>query len=357
MNNFSKKIGLETMIPLILIILLFSYFISYNQLRKKILIVHSYYKDYSWVIDLNDGLSSVLNNQDSLKIEYYYMDTKRDTDERHKEREGIEVRRLIDSLQPDVVIAFDDDAQNYVTQYYLNNPSISFVFSGVNGEPNDYNFHKASNVTGILERLPMQATHDAIIEIAKRKNLPFPVRAQHISSSNLVTVKLNDESLRNYKNWEEVKIVPSRLVSTFSEWKKAILDAQQNADFILISNCREITHSEINNTLVPSTEIMKWTLANTQIPVIGLNNFIVDEGAPLAISPSGYEQGAVAARMALKIIYDNIPANKIPVYVPKQFIVSMNPKLMEKFSMKLPEIYHAFARVAQKHLSEMEETP
>ncbi len=348
MNTFLKKIGLETFIPFFLILLLFSYFVSYNQIRRKILVIHSYYTDYSWVVDLNKGLSSVLSDYDSLKVEYYYMDTKRHTEDQYKEKVGFEARRLIDMLQPDVVITFDDDAQTHVTSYYRNHPSISFVFAGVNADIEDYDFDKANNITGIMERLPLEGVHDTLVEMAKRNNIKNPLRVQHISSSAR-TVKLDDDYLHAYQGWGEVVIKPSRLVNTFLEWKKAILDATNESDFILISNYRKIAFSETNHALVPPEEIMKWTVENTRVPILGLNTFVVEDGGPLAIATSGYEQGEIAGKMALKILYEKIPASQISIEKPKQFVVSMRPKLMEKFSIKLPEIYYAFARIAHKY--------
>ena len=348
MENFFKKLGLDVVIPFLLILLLFIFFVSYNQVFKRILVIHSYNTDYSWVKDVNKGLESVLKNADSIKIDYFYMDAKRHYQEHVKEQSGIEARRMIDRLKPDVVITCDDDAQSYVTTYYKNNPNLSFVFLGINAEPEDYGFDKANNITGIVERLPLAGLNSTILEMAKSLNIQKPIRIGHICGYSL-TSKLDDDHIRQYKDWNQIILKPSQLPKTFSEWKRAILDANNDLDFIIISNYRKIHRSRNDQTLVSASEIMKWTVENAKIPIIGLNSFVVEDGAPFAVSTSGVEQGRVAAIMALKIIQDNIPPVQLPVQKPEQFIVSMRPKIMEKFSMNLPDIYAASARVSNTY--------
>ncbi len=348
MENFFKKLGLDVIVPFILILLLFMFFVIYNQAYKKILVVHSYYVDYTWVNEINAGLEKVFKNSSSVKVAYFYMDTKRRYKEHLKEQAGLAARQTINQLQPDVVIICDDDAQSYVTTYYKNHPTISFVFAGVNANIEEYDFDKMNNVTGILERLPMDGIKDAILGMAEHSKIQSPIRIGHVGTTAL-TIKLDDAYLHQYKNWDRIVMKPSRLVDTFPEWKKAILDANNDWDFIMISNYRNVIYSQDNQTLVPPKEIMKWTVENAKIPIIGLNNFVVEDGAPFAVSTSAVEQGEEAAKMALRIIQEKIPANQIPIQSPKYFIVSMRPKLMEKFSMVLPEIYTAFARVSQMY--------
>ena len=70
---------------------------------------------------------------------------------------------MIDETQPDIILAVDDDAQNYVARYYINHPHIRVVFAGVNNDPAEYGFDRASNVSGILERLPIDALKETLL--------------------------------------------------------------------------------------------------------------------------------------------------------------------------------------------------
>jgi len=57
-------------------------------------------------------------------------------------------------MEPDVLIAVDDNAQKYAAKYFVNHPRIKIVFSGINGSVQPYGYDTANNVTGILERNP-----------------------------------------------------------------------------------------------------------------------------------------------------------------------------------------------------------
>lgn len=345
MENFLKKIGIEIIIPLILILLLFTYFIAFSHNKKKILIIHSYSLNYSWVKSLNKGLNSVFRNKNNIRVDYHYMNTKLLNSDHDKQEAGAHARQLIEVLKPDVVITCDDNAQNHVASYYVNHPRYVFVFTGVNGSLENYGFDKANNITGIVERLPIKGLKDLLITLGKDHHSQGNIQVKHISSSSL-TVKLDDEDLHSYKDWSPITIVDSRIVNTFYDWKKAILDANKQSNVILISNYQKLTYSSDDTRIVPPKEIMGWTINNSIIPIIGLNTFVVEDGGPLALSVSAFEQGETAAILALKIIQDKVSPAQIPIQKPQHFVVSMRPKLLEKFSIELPEIYYAFARMA-----------
>ncbi|RZI47093.1 ABC transporter substrate-binding protein [Candidatus Finniella inopinata] len=349
MENFFRKLGLEIIIPLILMLSLFVFFISYNQARKKILIIHSYSTDYSWVKEINTGIERVFKYSSLTKLEYFYMDTKRFYQEHFKEKAGLAARQSINQFEPDAVIVCDDDAQSRVTTYYKDNSNIPFVFAAVNANIKEYGFDKMNNVTGILDRLPLEAIRNAILIMADSLKIHNSIRIGHIASDSSAN-KLDDDDLHQYKDWGQIVVKPSQLVDTFSEWKRAILDADGELDFIILSNYRKILHSKEDPTLVPPKEVMKWTIENAKVPILGINSFVVEDGGPFAISVSGVEQGEIAAKMALKIIQEKIPPKQIPIENPKQFLVAMRPKLMEKFSMVLPPAYAAFARLSQLYL-------
>lgn len=352
MEQFLKRMGIEVVVPLVLILLLFSYFVFYNYTRKKILILHSYDLSYSWVEGVNKGIDAVLKNHELIKVQYYYMDTKIHPEINFIKRAGQNAKQVINMIKPDVILAVDDDAQRYVAESYINNPKVSVVFTGVNNKAEAYEFVKdnkqAKNVTGVLERLPIQGIRDAILLLGEKKKIKDrPIRIVHVSDDSLV-VSYDDAYLHEFTNWGNIDLRPSRLVSNFDQWQKAISDASEDADFILISNYRKIYTDEGTDKLVPPKEIMSWTLANAKVPVIGLNEFVVEDGAALAIAASPYEQGEQAAKQAVQIINTEIPAADIPITKTKQFVICMRPALMKQLNLELPEVYPAFSRVIRK---------
>lgn len=323
--------------------------VIYNLDKPIILVINSYNVDYSWTRDVNEGLKKVLTEKGAYNIRWHYMDTKNNPSESHRQRAGLLARRVVDEIKPNIIIAVDEDAQEYVAKYYIDQPGIDIVYSGVNGFPEAYGYDKASNVTGILERLPLVGVRDTLLEILKSNPGVSEIKLMHLSDDS-GTVQADDEFIHNYgKSWEPIKLQPSVLVHKYSEWKKAVLNAEQEANCLLISNYRKIYDD--NDKLVPAIDVMKWTIENSKVPIVGVNGFTVEDGAKFAVATSPFEQGEVAAKMAMEILKGK-KASEIPVTQTKQFIIYMRGK----FEWVLPAIYEAFARAANKYWETSEPT-
>ena len=53
---------------------------------------------------------------------------------------ALEAKNLIDNIKPDVVIAADDDAQQYLVIPYLNQSPMPVVFCGINWDASVYDY-------------------------------------------------------------------------------------------------------------------------------------------------------------------------------------------------------------------------
>ncbi|MEI6413115.1 MAG: hypothetical protein WCP34_02500, partial [Pseudomonadota bacterium] len=191
--------------------------------KPHVFVLHSYDKNYAWVKGVNIGLRRVLDNRSDYGVRWHYLDTKRHPWPAFKENAGIAARRAIDKMQPDVIIAIDDDAQNYVSRYYLNHPRIRIVFAGVNEEPGRYGFEGASNITGILERLPLAALKETLSLLAERNRLPWPSRIRFLGDRS-ETVRGDERYFRTF-DWSPLQVLESRLVDTLDEWQAAIRES------------------------------------------------------------------------------------------------------------------------------------
>lgn len=312
--------------------------IKENILTRRILVLHSYNGDYAWTRDVDAGIKKVLEKEHTISMRWYYMDTKNHPEKQYKEKIAAVSKRFIEQFKPNVIIAVAGDAQEYVAKYYNNHPSIKIVFAGINGSREQYGYDKANNVTGILERIPIKGLVDALQILRGTKK---EIKIVHIGDRS-EPLKHDDYSFHNYKGWQNIKLQPSLLVSTFDEWKSAIAESSKTADYIIITNYRKIYKDKNTAEKVNPKEIMQWTMANATVPIIGLNLFVFEDGASLAIATSPYEEGEVAATFALKIIKEGV----LPPYTKtKQFIVGLDEAstLPGKYFVGLPKIYAAYA--------------
>ena len=96
--------------------------IVYEVSRKpRVLVLHSYGTDYSWVTEVSEGINRVLAGK-PYSMRWHYMDTKRHPDDAFKERAGQAARDVIEQWQPNVIVTVADNAQALVGKHYVNDP-------------------------------------------------------------------------------------------------------------------------------------------------------------------------------------------------------------------------------------------
>ena len=322
-----------------------AFIVWFNASKTKLLIVQSYDESYSWTRDVSVGLRRTLGDDAQITERWYYMDTKRHPSKTFKQNAGLSAQRVIDTWHPNLVIAVDDDAQEYALKHYVNDPHLAIVFAGVNGGVKQYGYEGASNVTGIYERKQLQGVKEVIGIIGHE--LGHAPRVMHLGDTSGSVRK--DEKFMLEFDWTPLDFKESRLVKTFVDWQQAVLEAPKQVDFIITSNYRALARSATDARLVPPREVVSWTEANSKVPVIGTNGFYVEDGGMLAIGTSPYEQGDVAARMALEILRKGRKPSSIPYEQSRQFVVFMRKSRLAAHGIKLPRIYEAFARATNNY--------
>lgn len=345
----------EKFFRLLVVIAAVCFVIQYCSQKSVILVIHSYNTDYSWVKDLNKGIDRVLEKQKSyIVVKYHYMDTKNHPKQEDIIKAGKITQEIISILKPSVIIAIDDDAQKYVGKHYVNHPDIKLVFAGVNSEIEDYGYKTANNVTGYLERIPIDAVVD-FLTYAKSKITPHKkLRVVHVHDTSK-TVILDNQRLKEFKQWGQVELLPSIEVKNFSEWKNAIKKTEQIADVILLSNYRKI-FNDGTDKLVPPEKVMNWAFENSQNLILGLNGFVTEDGGALSIGASPFEQGEEVMEMALQLFNHKKTLKDLPIKETRQYIVSVHQERYAKSYIKkgidLPKSYEALARAVGKYMIE-----
>ncbi len=324
-------------------------FVWINVSKPRVLILHSYDTEYIWTRDINVGLNRVLQSK-LYTFRWHYMDTKRNPDEAFKQRAGTLARRIIDDWSPSLIIAVDDDAHRYAVKLYANHPTIKIVFAGINGDIAPYGYDKARNVTGILERKQWRAVKSLLDEAVKpRVPADRPLRIAYVGDTS-GSVKEDTHFLETF-DWKPFVLHSSRLVKTFDEWKAEVRKANQEADVLITTNYRRIQVSEADaKRFVPPEEIVKWTEDNTsKIPVIGTNGFYVEDGGMIALATSPFEQGRVAAEMAIKILDQKLEPKSIPIQSTQQFISYMRADRLAQNNFRVPQVYESFSRAMNNY--------
>ncbi|MFQ1701952.1 ABC transporter substrate-binding protein [Loktanella agnita] len=307
-----------------------------------VLVIHSYNTDYDWVVAINEGLEREFETRRDVAVLYHYMDLKNHTDADFRRTATNLANRAIDEAQPDVLVLFDDVAQQLVGMHYAGDETeIAVVYGGVNAEPEVY-YGNNPNVTGILERKPLLAIRETLL--AMGTTLPprdGPMQVQFIGDlSASITAEI---PFFETIDWAPLVWLPPVQVETFNAWQAAVARAEQEADILLLTNYQQVRAAPGEAFVRPAAQVMQWTEANAAVPVLGLGWTNGQDGAMLTVSSSPFEQGEIAARMALAIIDGAAPA-ALAVRLPEQFLVHLCKTALDRRGIAVPDFYEAFAR-------------
>jgi len=335
-----------------LFLVLFAFYIVYEVSRKpRVLILHSYGSDYSWVTQVSEGITRVLGDK-PYSMRWHYMDTKRHPDAAFMERAGQSARDVIEQWQPTVIVTVADNAQALVGKRYVNDPRFAIVYSGMFATPEEYGYDKATNVTGILERWPLDVIRQGIgdIFVKQRAAGSGQLRVRHIGDAS-ETVDFLAGQIGAFDWGADLDMVTVQ-ARTFAEWQKEIGVANEQADLVLFSLYHTLMRDGPTPEVVPPREVMQWTQANLRKPNVAGWGFSVEEGGMMAIGVSALEQGEEAARMVVQIIDEGKKPSEIPPTRSQQFLIYLRQQELTKYGIVVPQIFEAFARATNNYFSE-----
>lgn len=271
--------------------------------EKKVLVVMSYEEPSvnPWCKEIKEGIDSVLAN--TCEITYYYMDTKRNLDGGPQKAE--EAYSLYQKLRPDGVITADDNAQSmFVLPYLLKNKvRTPMMFCGVNAEAEKYGY-PASNVSGILERGHIRES------IAFAKQLVPSINSVGFLAKNSPSGKALLRQVEKESNTYIAKLTAFKLLKTVKELVAVMEELKEKCDILFIDSLEGILDEK--GDPLRNKQIIDMLMKIYGKPIIGANQYHVEQGALCAVVKTGQEQGRTAAEMLLKAL-QGTPISEIKI--------------------------------------------
>ena len=288
-----------------------------DAIAKKCLYVSSYHQGYAWSDGVERGLRSVLEHECELR--QFDMDTKRHKDEAYKKEIALEVKALVESWKPDVVITSDDNAAKYLIKPYFKDHSVPFVFSGINWTVDAYGF-PYSNVTGIVEVAPVAAVFDRVTAIQGHPDTAFYLGADTLTER---------KNLARFQKAAERKGVTlkHRLVSSIEGWIAAYEDAQAT-DFVIMGS-----NSGIDNWNDAAAQ--KVVLAKTKRISVTNHKWMMPFTL-LGLTKVPEEHGEWAGTTALHILKGVKPSD-IAIVSNRKWDIWLNEDIMSSAGVTLPK--------------------
>jgi len=280
---------------------------------KKVLYVDSYHAEYVWSAGIEQGVRQVLEPA-GVEIKVARMDTKRHREEAFKLQAALDVKALIESYQPDIVIASDDNASKYLIKPYYKDADIPFVFCGVNWDASVYGF-PYKNVTGMVEVSLVKPILQQLSRYAKGKRIGALLSMNAFAEKRVMNI---------YKNKFRVQFDKEIYVNSFAEWKAAYTQLQTEVDQLILVSPKGVQGWDndlavefvLENTSIPSGTAQQWMMPFTTMGFVKIPQ----------------EQGEWAAQAALDILAGKAP-NEIPIVQNKKGKLLINLKIANSIGL------------------------
>jgi len=292
---------------------------------KKILIVHSYDRNFAWTADIHDALERMLSRH-QIELRTVFMDTNINRDEARLTAAGRIAAETMNNFKPDVVITSDDDAQQYFAAQFAGNSSApAFVFCGVNQDPAQYGY-PAVNVTGVVEKPAWSES----LELLRRLR-PDIRKILVLLDSRPSSLAMARSMRASTPTGIEAEWI---IVDSYENWRQILNSSGSTHDALAILNYHNLTDAA--GQIVPDREVMRWTRNNVIIPSLGFFDYTVADGALCGVIQTGFEHGTLAAGMALRILNGERVVD-IPVVSKTQGLTMLNVNMARKLRIDIPE--------------------
>jgi ABC-type uncharacterized transport system substrate-binding protein len=286
-----------------------------NYADKKILWVDSYHEGYEWSDGIEAGIREVLQAT-GVELKVVRLDTNRNSGDEFGQKAALQAKAEIEAFKPDVLIASDDSAQEYLIVPYYKDTELPVVFAGVNWDASGYGY-PASNVTGMIEVDFVTQMVDNLDDYAQGNRIGY------LSGDRNTDRKLAE--VYNERFFEGQ--MKTYFVKSYDEFEETFLKAQEEVDILYFGNNAGIEGWD------EETDI-EFITANTKIPTGSRNDWM----APyvlVTLAKSGEEQGEWAANTALSIL-DGTSVSDIPVAENKKSELILNLDIAEQLEVVFP---------------------
>jgi len=271
--------------------------------RTKVLIFHSYHEGLSWTDNINKGIRSVFDDTGNIELHFEYLDSKRNTDSLYLGKLYDLHKTKYHDIPFDVIIAVDNNALSFLLEhrdeFYQNIP---IVFCGIN-QFSDTIIEGIHGITGVTEEPDFKATIELILKLHPNiKELVI------INDNRTFTARVIARHIKEF--WPLLQTeVRSRFLSEVNHSQLLNHIKQLNDSSVLLLTVFSVDREGHYISYHENIEMIDEV---TPVPVYGGWEFYLDKGIVGGVLTSGFEQGQLAAGMALQVMQGQ-SADSIPI--------------------------------------------
>lgn len=257
--------------------------------------VMSYHSPWRWTDGQWQGFRDALALPEA-EVRVFQMNAKVASGAEQKEAAGRTARALIDTWQPDLLYASDDEAQEHVGRHYAGG-RMPVVFSGVNKAPAAHGYEGAANVAGVLEHehaLESVRLVQSLAPRVRRFAAVFDDAPLWPSVRQRMQARLAGEPGVEFVAWDTIR--------TFAEYKRRLAEYQGEVDALALIGIFNFKDGEGRN--VPYQDVQRYTVEASRLPDFSFWIDRIHYGTLAAVTVSEREQGLAAGRIARAILVE-----------------------------------------------------
>ncbi|MBW1922969.1 MAG: hypothetical protein JRF59_02770 [Deltaproteobacteria bacterium] len=310
---------------------------------QKIFVVHSYEKGHVCGQPQHDGLLTSLKEAGfvpdrNLDLRVFYMDTKRknNTPQLIRRQASLALRQ-IDEYRPRILVTLDDNAFKHVALKLVDR-SVSIIFSGLNGRPEDYDrqtpfmetrSRPSHNITGVYEKLHVAdalRVHARMFPGTKKVLFLTDPSPTGLAIKRQVFEELNNEEVP--VDWE------LRNASSWEKYQDLIRGANQDRRIGAIYPVALLLRDR-NGRTYTAPEIFSWTTRVSRKPEIAVNYAFTRLGLFGGAAVDFHAMGRQAGDMVVNILRGRPPGD-IPIEEARRFALTFNLKRARQLGITIP---------------------
>lgn len=268
--------------------------------RYKVLVVFSYEENAPWDAEIREEIEKVLSPFSALT--FFYMNTK--VAQAGGPDKAAEAFSLYQQLQPDGVIAVDDDAQAmFIVPYLKNQTTIPIMFCGVNANPDLYGY-PTPNISGVLERFHLEES------ISLSRQLSGQIETFAFMVKDGPVARLIAEQLEAEEHLLSARMVGFLTPNTMEEAIAMAENVRDDADLLFLVSLWGMGDSD--GKIWQEVDTIPRLVNTFGKPTAAIAESVVREGALCAVITNGGEHGYRAANMLLQAMR-GVPVAQLPI--------------------------------------------
>lgn len=273
--------------------------------KINILYLNSYHNGYEWSDSIFDGVRDTFAESGrNIYLQIEYMDSKRYSLDRINEILFQYYRFKFRNTRFDLIVTSDNNAYEFIIKHGEGLfPEVPIVFCGIN-DVNAADVPMRERMTGILEEFDVPAN----ISIAARLH-PGRKRLVVIGDKSLTGVAIANQIRAQIPGLPQDMQVDFLDEFTLEQLLDLVRSSSGDSIFFFIP-----FYKDVGNTVYSAQDLLKIVWRKTGVPLYAAWEFLLGHGMVGGKLISGHAHGQAAARIGLRILDGENPAN-IPIGV------------------------------------------